>query len=173
MAETPVGESQSGGMFENAVKQVQSMSRTYKLGLECRLKADIQEGHDIIPWVIRYATGNKNRYHVGRDGMTAQRRLKGRNFRKGICEFGECVWYLRPKSKGIHKLKSRWETGVYLGIRDESTEIFIGTEQGVIKVRTIRRKGSEEERWNIVQVDRMKGTPWEPQPGRNSFNIEI
>jgi len=69
------------------------------------------------------------------------------------------VWYLKPKSKGKDKLKSRWESGVFLGIRDESSDVFIGTDAGNVKVRTIRRKGSEEERWNVVQVEGMKGTP--------------
>ena len=39
-------------------------------------------------------------------------------------------------------------------------------------MRTIRRKGSGEERWNVVQMDKMRGTPWEPLPGRESYNIE-
>jgi hypothetical protein len=63
---------------------------------------------------------------------------------------GESVWYLIPKSKGKNKLRSRWATGIFLWIRDESTEAFIGTSEAVIKVRTLRRKGSKEERWNII-----------------------
>ena len=159
-------------MFENAVKQVQAMARTYKLALEKRLGVEIGEDHPIMPWLIKHGAANKNRLHLGKDGMTAQRRLRGRNFRRSIVEFGECVWYLKPKSKGKDKLKTRWESGVFLGIRDESAEVFIGTENGVVKVRTIKRKGSDEERWNLVQVDKMAGTPWEPQPGRESFNVE-
>ena len=69
---------------------------------------------------------------------------KGRNFNRNVAEFGECVWYLKPKTKGKDKLKSRWESGIFLGIRDESAEVFIGTGNGVVRVRTIRRKGSEE-----------------------------
>ena len=87
-------------------------------------------------------------------------------------EIRESVRYLIPKSKGKDKTRSRWATGIFLGIRDESTEAYIGTSGGVIKVRTLRRKGSKEERWNIVQINEMKGTPWQPQPGRNSYNIE-
>ena len=170
--ETPVGDSQSGGSIENAVKQVQGTTRSYKIALETNLNADMPEEHEIMPWVIKHAAANGNRFHMGKDGMTATRRLKGRNFRKEIAEMGECVWYLIPKSKGKDKLRSRWASGIFLGIRDESTEAFIGTSGGVIKVRTMRRKGSREERWNIVQINEMKGTPWQPQPGRNSYNIE-
>lgn len=63
--------------------------------------------------------------------MTAHRRLIGRNF-----------WYSKPKSKGRDKLKVRWETGIFLGIRNSSNEVLIGTSEGVIKVRSIRRKGT-------------------------------
>ena len=104
--------------------------------------------------------------------MTAYRRSKGRKFSKSIVEIGEAVWYLRPKSAGKKKLKSRWSTGIWLGARDESNEILIGTEEGVIKVRTVRRKGTNEERWNAVQVDRMCGTPWQPQPGIDSIEVK-
>ena len=83
MEETPIGDSQAGGMFENAVKQTQAMARTYKLALEKRLGADIHEDHPIIPWLIRHGVANRNRFHLGKDGMTAQRRLKGEEFPQG------------------------------------------------------------------------------------------
>ena len=108
--------------------------------------------------MVKHAAANRNRSHMGKDGMMAHRRLKDRSFNKKIIGFGESVWYLKPKSAGKEKIKTRWATGILLGIRDESNEVLIGTEEGVIKVRTIRRKGTHEERWNTVQIDRMKGT---------------
>ena len=50
-------------------------------------------------------------------------------------------------------------------MRDESGEYIIGTNRGVLKVRSVRRKGSHEDRWDVKQLDEMKGTPWEPVPG--------
>ena len=64
---------------------------------------------------------------------------------------------MKPKSKGIAKAQPRWENGVFLGVRDESGEYIIGTKEGAIKVRTIRRKGSEEERWNWDEFKDIKG----------------
>ena len=75
------------------------------------------------------------------------------------------------ESCGKKKFASRWETAIWLGIREESGEVIVGTSDGVIKVRTVRRKGSEEERWNIVQLNEMKGTPWEPQLGVDTSEI--
>ncbi len=59
-----------------------------------------------------------SRYQVGEDGKTAHRRLKGKDFKKEVAEFGECVWYLRARSKEQDKLESRWDTGMWLGILD-------------------------------------------------------
>ena len=60
---------------------------------------------------------------------------------------------------------------MWLGIRDESGETLIGTQNGVIKVNAIRRKGSNEERWNADEILGIKGVPWEPVPGRGGTTI--
>ena len=72
-------------------------------------------------------------------------------------QIGESVWYLKPQSKGKDKFNSRWESGIWLGIREESGETFVGTKEGVIKVRTVRRKSSEQDRWNAEEYKEMKG----------------
>ena len=103
--------------------------------------------------------------------ISSRTRIKGKRFKREVCEFAECVFYLKPKSKGKDKLESRWGTGIWLGIREESGEIFIGTQKGVIKVRTVRRKGSDEERWNIKKLSEVRGTPWKPNPEVEDQNI--
>ena len=65
-----------------------------------------------------------------------------------LVKFGECVWLLKPLSKGKSKAQSRWKKGVWLGIREESGEYLVGNEEGVRKVRTVRRRGSHEDRWS-------------------------
>ena len=67
--------------------------------------------------------------------------------------------------------ESRWATGVWIGIKDESSESLIGTLEGVIKVRTIRRKGSHDERWDPEIINNFKGVPWEPIPGVSGSEI--
>ena len=79
------------------------------------------------------------------------------------------MFYLKPKSKKLYD--TRWESGIWLGIREESGETFIGTDLGVIEVRSVRRKALEAERWNAAAFDTMKGTPWEPEPGRPGIAV--
>merc|ERR1712240_226221 len=68
---------------------------------------------------------------------------------------------------------SRWERGVWLGIRDESGEIMIGTPEGVVKARDFKRLACSEERWNPDAIGSMKGTPWEPIPGKLDDSIPV
>ncbi len=56
-------------------------------------------------------------------------------------------------------------------MRDESGEYIIGKDDGVIEVRSIRRKGSHEDRWNWEKFETMKGLPWEPVPGKADTEI--
>ena len=97
--------------------------------------------------------------------MTAHRRLRGRAFNRPITEFGECVWYYKPNKAKRGKLELRWAKGIFLGIREESGEIIVGTDSGCLKARAFRRRGSEEERWNKEEILNVKGAPWQPVPG--------
>ena len=77
--------------------------------------------------------------------------------------------FLKPNTLGRNKFTVRWQEGIWLGIREESGEAIVGTPDGVLKARSIRRVGSVEERWRSGEG--MKGVPWEPIPGREGIEI--
>ena len=85
----------------------------------------IEDNHLAVLWLVPHSAATLNRYVVGTDGKTARQRLRGRGFRTPVAEFGECVWYLRPKSAGKDKLNTRWGEGVWLGVKEESGETLI------------------------------------------------
>ena len=87
-----------------------------------------------------------NRFHIGSDGKTAYQRWKGKPLKREIAEFGESVLYLKAGSAGHDKLACRWESGVWLGVRDETSEVLIGTSSGVVKARDFKRLGSVSDR---------------------------
>ena len=60
--ESPVGESQSNGVAENAVKQVQGHVRVIRDGLEARYKQKVGAGHPCLPWLVRHAAGSNHVY---------------------------------------------------------------------------------------------------------------
>ena len=98
---------------------------------------------------------------------------KGKPFRREIAEFGESVLYLKAGSAGHDKLASRWESGVWLGVRDETGEIIVGTSSGVVKARDFKRLGSVPDRWVADNLRCVAGTPWEPVPGKSDDAIPV
>ena len=74
---------------------------------------------------------------------------------------------------GFGKFIPRLERGIWLGIRDETSEIIVGTEIGTVKARDFKRLADQQERWNAEAVMQMKGTPWEPVPGTTSDSIPV
>ena len=62
-------------------------------------------------------------------------------------------------SKKPTNLEAQWEDGVWLGLADESDEVFIGTKKGVYKTRATRRTQLAG-RWGAEQLGNMVGTPW-------------
>ena len=96
---------------------------------------------------------------------------RGRKFNREILEFEENVMWLRPDLLVRDKMESRWEpSGIFVGVRVESSELIILTHKGAIKVRAYRRK-PEEERWDKEFMMSVKGLPWEPVPGSKSLEI--
>ena len=124
-----------------------------------------------MPWLVRHAAGTITGEQIGQDGMTAHRRFKGKRFKKEIVKRGECVWHLEPKSKAMHTAGFRWMSGIWLGVREGSKEYVIGIPEGACKVRTVRRKGSEKNRWNLQECNMFRGMPWEPIPERPGIEM--
>ncbi len=61
----------------------------------------------------------------------------------------------------------RSEEGIFLGIMEESQEVIVGTKEGVVKENSIRRNGSQEERWKAEMLDTFVGTLGiQPRTGR-------
>ena len=83
-----------------------------------------------MPWLVHHAAFLLNICKVGEDGRTAYETRKGKRFLRLLPEIGECIWYLRPQSLGKEKLDTRWENGVFAGVREESGELFVLIEKG-------------------------------------------
>ena len=69
-------------------------------------------------------------------------------------------------SKGDAKLRE----GIWLGVKSRSDEAIIGTDQGAVKARTIRRL-PKEQRWDAEAINRLRGSPRRPVPGVESDHL--
>jgi hypothetical protein len=114
--------------------------------------------------MVRQAACIFNYYRKDTNGKTPWEHAKGRPFTKKVAIVGESVLFLLPGSLGHDKLDSRWGSGIWLGIYDDSGEYLVGTSKGVIKTRTFKRKADPTSRWNMKEIYEMKGTPWQPYP---------
>lgn len=139
MEESPVGDSQNSCDVESRIKQVTGLFRTSRSYVQTKYKCVIPENHNILPWMVMHSANTLNRFNVGKDGKTPRYRLKQRDFKEKHFDFAECCWYSKPKSKGIDKMNLRWIKGIFLGILENSGELILGTTEGIIKVRTMRK----------------------------------
>jgi hypothetical protein len=72
----------------------------------------------------------------------------------------------------MKSLESTWSEGVWLGHARGSSEALIGTENGVVRAWTVRRK-VEEERWSAEAIQKMRGSPAQPNPMMPGIAIPI
>ena len=90
--------------------------------------------------------------------MAPYQRVKGKEWTIAFPAIGETVDY---KHKTRHKLEMRWDRGIFLGIKIDSSERIVGTDKGTFAVQSIRRV-PEAERYNSDAIKSLKGLPWRP-----------
>ena len=134
-----------------------------KIALEGTLQERIGPDHPILPWLIEEAGVILSRCTVGKDGRTPQERLKGKKSTRPMAEFGECIWYKPLGKDRNNKMDEQWRSGVWLGVFRQMEEVLVGTEDGTVKARSVRRKPWRD-RWNSEEIRKVKGAPWRPVP---------
>ena len=71
-----------------------------------------------------------NRKNVGTDGKVAYERIKGKKPTMMGIEFGEKVLYKIKLGQRLEKINSRWDFGIFVGVRRKSNEMWIATRDG-------------------------------------------
>ena len=89
--QSPVGSSQSNGVIERAIQDVEVQIRTIKSDLDTRINGKISSSDDLVPWLIESCAVLVNRGQVGPDGKTAYERLKGKPANLPSLQFGERI----------------------------------------------------------------------------------
>ncbi len=164
MEEVSVGDHLANGLVEKAIKNVQGQVRVIKDALKSRYGRRVDGERQVVPRMVMHAASVVNRGKKDEEGLSAYRRWTGREFTKLVAEFGECVLCAPAMSTGKDKFDARWKEGVRLGVRMESDESLIGTDEGVVR---LPKKGRKRGRWSITDFDEFVGMPWEPHPGAN------
>ena len=113
----PRGESQSNGTVEEAGKTVREFVRVLREHVQD--KAEIEQGASdvIVLWIVRWAAMMVSRFLVGKDGLTAYERRRGRKCRIPVVAFGEKE--IRPGKERANKLESEWREGLWPGTQPQ------------------------------------------------------
>jgi len=164
---SPKGDSHgmSNSEAESSVGIAQGLARTLKDHVEHKVGQQLDPRSPILGWLIEYVGTLYTLFSFdekARDGLTAFRRIKGRDWTVALPSVGECVDF---RVKTNHKLEPRWESGIFLGVRLHTAEKIIGTPKGVVVVQSVRRN----QQWNLQLLQSLTGTPWPPiQQSRKS-----
>ena len=120
LEESPVKSSGSNGVVERGVQGVEGHIRAIFLALQGRIGRKIDAREKIVNFIPEYASYLMNRLEVGKDGKVAYDRAKGKKPTVLEVEFGEKLLYkVKPTAK-LEKINSRWELGIFVGIRRRS-----------------------------------------------------
>ena len=83
----------------------------------------------------------------------------------------ENLFYWKPANTVvIDKCIEKWRIGIWIGFIEDSNEHLIGTPNGIVKCYSVRRL-DEVGNFDKKQIEEIRGTPWEPVPGRKSLHI--
>ena len=136
------GESQSNGKCERAVQVVAEFVRVLKEQLEQRCKIQVVRSDNITHWMVRWAAMMLSKYQVGSDGRTPYERRRVRRCNMVVSPFGERVLYkqIRESKERKDNFESEDLEGVWLGHNRGSNEVLIGTQHGIVRAFSFRRR---------------------------------
>ena len=157
------GDPRSNGAAESSVNVVKGHVRSIKLAVESASSVEVPADHDVLAWLVPYATSMRRRFVVGRDDKTAYERNVGRRAVPPLAQFSERVWWMpsQPSNRRLGPLDSRFEQERYLGPMAGSSTALVGTASGVAKARTVRRLPPGE-RWTGSLLDEARGSELAP-----------
>ena len=130
LVNSPVGDSQSNGRVDNAIKKVRNMVKTILSGLESKWSIRVTRDHPAYAWMFEWAADLMTRSaHVGDLGKTVVQLIRGSKSSRSFAQFGEKILHKPPKLSGHHRgnMEDTFLDGIFLGMRLRSDEILIGT----------------------------------------------
>ena len=173
--ESPVGDSQSNGEAEAAVKEVKSIVRTVKMALESNLGRRLGTKDPILAWIPTYAADMISRHRIGPDGCTPHKRRTGRNWNRVAFQLGEMIFVKTATTKAERRRQGSYHPvmreGRYLGHHSRTGSLLVMTDKGVV-VGTGARRVPEERRWTLDGWDNLRGLPWDVQPAEKEVTLK-
>ena len=108
---------------------------------------------------VEHAGSILSRCQRGRDGRTPSERLHGKKPTQEFVPFGEKVLARPISSEPLNRMNPRYNFGVWLRVRNNRAECFVGTTEGVFRARKVRRT-EHQDRWDKEAINNVIGVPW-------------
>ena len=81
---SPVGEPQSNGLVERAVRSTKDLIQTLKLALQKNISCRIPPQHSAMAWLVQHAGAVIFKFQVSRDSNTAYEHMMGKPCREEV-----------------------------------------------------------------------------------------
>jgi len=160
-----VGDHQSNGLIENAIRNIRGVIRTLKLSVESNIKEKIADDSVVMAWIVEHSANLITTCSKGQDGRTAYERVHGKKPPQVMIPVGEKVMFQNlHQGRRQNKLEPKFEYGIWVGLRSGSPEVYVATESGVSRSRSIRRL-PKEDCWDAELIKNITGTPWDLKSG--------
>ena len=127
---SPVGESESNGRVENAIKRVQEKIRSLRSQIEHNTRQGIRDDTPIMAWLVRWAVELISRHAPAEDGKSAFERIRKEKCVVPLAMFGETVLYLPLKTAKGPKGQTARRVGTWLGTIERIEEVLIRLPDG-------------------------------------------
>ena len=117
---------------------------------------------------MKYSVAMVNRCRRGPDGKRAHELRTARKFSRALPHFAEKILFMiLGVTKGVARVEPRWEDGIFLGMSDRRDELYVGSERGMHKVRTVKGREATE-RVDLTFLNSVSARPWdEPKKVRD------
>ena len=69
-------------------------------------------------------------------------------------------------------MDQRYEVGIWLGVNERNSEIFVSTNAGVVGARSIKRMPPED-KWDRDMVQGIKGVPWNLSGSEHNIDVSF
>ena len=129
---SPKGKSQSNGVVEKAVQEVENQLRMMILALESRMGGQLELDHPAVFWLVEYVSELINRFEVRSiDQRTSYHRKYGNPGYQALAEFGEIV-HVRPGARPFTTTQTRGSRRPSPSSRWEYTSGQRGTRTSIV-----------------------------------------
>ena len=165
MEDAVKGDKESNGLIENAVMLIRGIIWTIKCHIESRTQEPLNDDSHVMPWLVEHAGCILSRCQKGRDGKTPFERLHGKKPTQEFVPFGEKVLAGQVTREPRNRMNPRYQYGIWLGMRKNSAECFVGNADGVFRAREVRRL-EPQDRWDTRAIHSVIGVPWRMTDGK-------